>query len=60
MIYDGELLADIPGACLDDYVSSLERLRELPVRVVHAGHEGSFGRAALLEMIATCLAAWRA
>ncbi|MCY1484185.1 Hydroxyacylglutathione hydrolase [compost metagenome] len=60
VIYDGELLADIPGACLDDYVRSLERLRELPVRVVHAGHEGSFGRAALLEMIATCLAAWRA
>jgi hypothetical protein len=36
-----------PGA----YRESLERLRELPVETVHAGHEGSFGRERLLQLI---------
>ncbi|GBC87232.1 hypothetical protein HRbin12_01235 [bacterium HR12] len=29
----------------------MRRLRDLPVRIVHAGHDESFGRDRLLEMI---------
>jgi hypothetical protein len=29
----------------------MERLRDLPVRVVHGGHDPSFGRARMLELI---------
>jgi hypothetical protein len=29
----------------------MERLREVPVRFVHGGHDGSFGRPRLLELI---------
>jgi hypothetical protein len=28
----------------------MKRLRELPVQVVHAGHDPSFGRARLIEL----------
>jgi glyoxylase-like metal-dependent hydrolase (beta-lactamase superfamily II) len=49
-IYDGPLLDDIPGADLDAYRCTMERLRELPVRVVHAGHDPSFGRERLVEL----------
>jgi glyoxylase-like metal-dependent hydrolase (beta-lactamase superfamily II) len=49
-LYDGPLLDEIPGADLDDYVRTMERLRELPVEVVHAGHDPSFGRERLVEL----------
>lgn len=49
-IYDGPLLDDIPGASVEDYVRTMERLRGLPVTVVHAGHDPSFGRARLVEL----------
>jgi len=29
----------------------MKRLRDLPVRTVHAGHDPSFGRERLLELI---------
>jgi hypothetical protein len=29
----------------------MKRLRELPVSVVHGGHEPSFGRARMIEII---------
>jgi hypothetical protein len=29
----------------------MARLRDLPVRIVHGGHDASFGRARLLEMV---------
>lgn len=44
VIYDGELLDDLRESDVDHYVASMRRLRELPVRVVHAGHYDSFGR----------------
>jgi glyoxylase-like metal-dependent hydrolase (beta-lactamase superfamily II) len=51
IVYDGLLIDNAwhsdPGA----YRQSLERLRELPVETVHAGHEGSFGRERLLQLI---------
>ncbi len=45
------LLDDLPESNVADYVASMRRLRDLPVRIVHGGHDGSFGRARLLEMI---------
>ena len=43
-VYDGLLVDDAYHSNPDDYVASMRRLRELPVRVVHAGHYPSFGR----------------
>jgi glyoxylase-like metal-dependent hydrolase (beta-lactamase superfamily II) len=47
----GGLLDELPESNIDDYVRSMERLRDLPVQVVHGGHDESFGRARLLELI---------
>ncbi|MCY1286728.1 Hydroxyacylglutathione hydrolase [compost metagenome] len=58
-VYDDRLLDHIPGANLPDYVRTMERLRELPVERVHAGHEPSFGRARLREIADRYLARWR-
>jgi glyoxylase-like metal-dependent hydrolase (beta-lactamase superfamily II) len=49
-IYDGPLLDDIPGADVDAYIATMERLKRLPVQVVHAGHDPSFGRERLIEL----------
>jgi glyoxylase-like metal-dependent hydrolase (beta-lactamase superfamily II) len=58
-VYDGPLLGDLPESNKADYVATLERLLDLPVTVVHAGHEASFGRERLNEIIREYLAAWR-
>ena len=50
-LYDGPLLDRIKSANIPDYINTMRRLRELPVRIVHAGHEPSFGRARMLELI---------
>lgn len=55
-IYDGPLLDEIEGADIDVYVRTMKRLRELPVRVVHAGHDPSFGRERLVELADAYLA----
>lgn len=47
----GVLLDELPESDIDDYVQSMERLRDLPVQVVHGGHDESFGRARLLALI---------
>ncbi len=60
VVYDGELVDDNPDSSVADYVASMERLRRLPVRVVHAGHSPIFGRARLLELVDTYLAGRRA
>ena len=49
-IYDGPLLDELPGSNVADYVRTMRRLRELPVRVVHAGHDPSFGRDRLVAL----------
>jgi glyoxylase-like metal-dependent hydrolase (beta-lactamase superfamily II) len=49
-VYDGPLLDEIDGADIDEYVATMERLRELPVAVVHGGHEPSFDRRRLVEI----------
>jgi glyoxylase-like metal-dependent hydrolase (beta-lactamase superfamily II) len=50
-IYDGPLLDDLPESDLVAYVATMKRLRELPVRAVHGGHEASFGRERMAEIV---------
>ena len=47
----GVLLDELPESDIPDYVRSMERLRDLPVRVVHGGHDDSFDRARLLALV---------
>jgi len=47
----GDLLDELPESNIADYVRSMRRLRDLPVRTVHGGHDESFGRGRLLELI---------
>lgn len=49
-VYDGPLLDRLPYSDCVTYARTMERLRDLPVTVVHAGHEPSFGRARLVEI----------
>ncbi len=55
-IYDGPLLDEIDGADIPAYVRTMKRLHELPVEIVHAGHDPSFGRARLIELCDAYLA----
>jgi glyoxylase-like metal-dependent hydrolase (beta-lactamase superfamily II) len=50
-IYDGPLIDELHHSDRADYVRTMRRLRELPVSIVHAGHEPSFGRARLIELV---------
>ena len=56
-IYDGPLLDELPDSSIPDYLATMRRLRALPVRVVHAGHEPSFGRERLIELAEAYIAA---
>jgi glyoxylase-like metal-dependent hydrolase (beta-lactamase superfamily II) len=57
-IYDGPLIDNLHHSNIGDYVRTLDRLRALPVETIHAGHEPSFGRARLIELIDMQLARW--
>ncbi|MEX2439500.1 MAG: MBL fold metallo-hydrolase [Actinomycetota bacterium] len=46
---DDELLDELPNSSIPDFVRSMRRLREFPVRIVHGGHDPSFGRQRLIE-----------
>ncbi len=50
-LYDGELLDELEDSDIPDYIKTMKRLRELPVNVVHGGHEPSFGRERMIELI---------
>jgi glyoxylase-like metal-dependent hydrolase (beta-lactamase superfamily II) len=50
-IYDGILIDDLPTSDVADYLRTMRRLRELPVRAVHGGHKPSFGRERLVAII---------
>lgn len=49
-LYDGPLLDELPDSDIDQYVTTMERLMDLPVSVVHAGHDPSFGRERLRQL----------
>jgi glyoxylase-like metal-dependent hydrolase (beta-lactamase superfamily II) len=55
-IYDGPLLDELPGSDIPIYVATMKRLRDLPVTVVHAGHDPSFGHERLRELCDSYLA----
>jgi len=50
-VYDGPLIDDAYHSDIAAYIRSMERLRDLPVRVVHGGHFPSFGRERFVELI---------
>lgn len=55
-VYDGPLLDQLPGSDQAAYAQTMRRLLELPVEVVHAGHDPSFGRERLRELARAYLA----
>ena len=60
VVYDGPLLYQGRGMSVLDYIASFRRLRALPVTVVHAGHEASFGRERLHAIIDEYMRRWDA
>lgn len=42
IVYDGPLIEDTYHSDMDDYIASMTRLLDLPVRLVHGGHFPSF------------------
>ena len=50
-LYDGQLLDDLPDSSIPDYISTMKRLRALPVETVHGGHEPSFDQHRMIELI---------
>jgi glyoxylase-like metal-dependent hydrolase (beta-lactamase superfamily II) len=58
-IYDGVLIDTTVDADKDAYRRTMERLRDLPVRVVHGGHRNAFGRERMGRIIDDYLAGCR-
>lgn len=56
VIYDGMLIDNAWHSDTQAYEASLRRLKDLPIERVHAGHEASFGRDRLVELIDSFLA----
>jgi glyoxylase-like metal-dependent hydrolase (beta-lactamase superfamily II) len=50
-VYDGPLLDELPDSDIGDYINTMKRLRELPVSIVHGGHDPSFGEDRLREIV---------
>lgn len=59
IVYDGPLIDDAYHSDREVYGSTLERLRQLPVRVVHGGHFPSFGPTRYRQIIDEYCAARR-
>lgn len=59
-IYDGPLIYDGPGMSVSAYRETFAKLRNLPVTRVHGGHDPSFGRDRMLEIIDAYEARWDA
>lgn len=51
VIYDGPLIDNSYHSEVPVYVETMQRLRELPVSVVHGGHFPSFGKVRLRQLI---------
>lgn len=51
VVYDGELLDQLPDSVIEDYVTSMERLLELRVEETHPGHYRSFDRTHLHKLV---------
>jgi glyoxylase-like metal-dependent hydrolase (beta-lactamase superfamily II) len=55
-IYDGPLLDTLEDSDIEDYLTTMERLQNLPVSAVHGGHDESFDRSRLKEITAEYIA----
>ena len=51
ILYDGPLVEDIYHSNAADYLTSMERLLKIPVRIVHGGHFPSFRGARYRQLI---------
>lgn len=49
-IYDDDLVDDVPGASIPDYLATMERLRALDIRVGLGGHGPAFDRARMVAI----------
>jgi glyoxylase-like metal-dependent hydrolase (beta-lactamase superfamily II) len=49
-VYDDDPVDALPDSDIATYLTTMGRLRELPLRVVHGGHAASFDRARLVEI----------
>ena len=58
-VYDGDLLDNLHHSNAEVYIESLQRLKELSVSTVHAGHFKSFNRAGMQQIIDEYLAGGR-
>ncbi len=54
-VYDDNLIDGLPDTDKGVYRRTLERLLDLPVTVVHGGHDDSFGRDRLREIVSAYL-----
>ncbi len=57
-IYDGPLIYEGPGMSVEQYRSTFDLLKSLPVTTVHGGHDPGFDRKRMLEIIAHYEAIW--
>jgi glyoxylase-like metal-dependent hydrolase (beta-lactamase superfamily II) len=55
-IYDGPLLDEGSDGDIPAYLATMHRLVDLPARIVHGGHDPSFGRERLVELARAYLA----
>lgn len=51
VIYDGPFIDDAYHSSVPDYIATFERLKDLPVQVVHGGHFPSFGAVRFRQLI---------
>lgn len=49
-IYDDDLVDDVPGASVPDYLATMERLRRLDIRLGLGGHGPAFDRARMVAI----------
>ncbi len=59
VVYDGELLDQLPGSDIPTYIATYERLQRLPVETVYPGHYRTFGQERLEQLLADYLEAKR-
>jgi glyoxylase-like metal-dependent hydrolase (beta-lactamase superfamily II) len=50
-IYDGPLIDFLPESDRSAYLRTMRRLRDVPAGIVHGGHDPSFGRDKLIELV---------
>lgn len=59
-IYDGPLIYEGPGMSVEAYRATFDLLKSLPITQVHGGHDPSFGRTLMLDIIAKYETIWDA